>query len=112
MKLYDTTEEKLIRISFGFGKSISFQDTTVKEVFDCFIKVFENYKFTASFEVNNFSPLQKPSTQTALIVSVRKEGKEEGKAKGYKGESKNKTLYCINQDEAFSVFKNNYKKYI
>ena len=44
MKLYDTTEEKLIRISFGFGKSISFQDTTVKEVFDCFIKVFENYK--------------------------------------------------------------------
>lgn len=105
MKLYQVNKKPIVRISFGANKSLSFEDTTTEEVFNLFIKVFENHKVNRTIELKDFSPLKKPSASLNLCVTVRAElGKKFDK-------SKSKTIYGLNDTEAMEVFKNNYTLY-
>jgi hypothetical protein len=91
---------KIVRIQFGNGKSISFKDTTVEEVFSVFLRVFEEITFT-------HSALQKPGSMPQTLVSVR----AEVSSKKLKG-GRSKTIYGFEPEKAMAIFENEYQDYL
>lgn len=101
MKRFDPQPPtKIVRIQFGNGKSISFKDATVEEVFSVFLRVFEDITFT-------HSALEKPGSLPKTLVSVR----AEVSSKKLKGGT-SKTIYGFEPKEAMTIFEENYEKYI
>lgn len=106
MKIYKIHENPIVRISFGSNKSISFEETTTEQVYDVFLKVFNDIKINKVIELKNFNPFKKPHTNISLTVTIRAE-------KGKKfDKSKSKTIYGLDDFEAMDIFIKNYKKYI
>lgn len=106
MKVYRIDTNKLVRIEFRGGKSISFTDTTIEEVFDTAIKTFKNVVVGSEVKLVNHCPLNKPETTLSTVMSVRE---EEGILKG---KSKSKQLYGLTPMEAYDLFVNNYEKHL
>jgi len=98
MKVYiHDNSRKLVRISFGYLESISFENTTVKEVFDKAIEIFSKEKLNLEFEIKDHNPTKKPETSIALVMQVREENQ------GIKGGSKSKTLYGLTAIQAKEI---------
>lgn len=111
MKVFKPKKVEIVRIQFGNSKSISFEDTTIHEVFDVMVNVFSELKLNTTLELKNHSVFTKPSTLIVSRVNVRYEGFNYKKT-NHKGASKNKTLYGINQEDAYNYFKDNYEKFL
>jgi hypothetical protein len=109
MKIYRVERaDNIIRLSFNAHISISFEETTIEEVYNLFLKAFENVEVESCVLQHNV--LKKPMTKHKVLVQVRNEGVIEGKNRGYKGVSKSKTLYGIREDEAKKLFLQYYNK--
>jgi len=110
MKLFKKETNSIVRIQFG-NKSVAFQETSVTEVMDVAIKVFKNTKVTKTINIENACPLDPPRKEIGINIYVREEGGAYKKS-GYKGKSKNKTIYGLKEDEALAIFLENYEKYL
>ncbi len=110
MKLHEEQATTLIRIQFGMKevtKSVSFEDTTVFEVYDLFLKVFSDWKITKTLKLENHCPLSTIKSNTSLTCMIREEfGREKKPA------SKSKSLYGVSSLEAHDYFVKNYKKHL
>ena len=110
MKEYKQEHTEIVRLSFGSKKSISFQDTSVAEVYDLALKVFSEMTVTRTIELEA-SPLDKPMEKLSLIMTIRHESGAY-KLRGYKGKSKSKTLFGLTVEEAYDYFHKHYKRYL
>jgi len=110
MKVFRVEQNNIVRISFG-SKSMSFTETTVAEVYDIFLQVFDGYNINETIVLKNHSVFEKPSTLLNFVVNVREEGGGL-KSKYYKGGSKSKTMYGITKEKALNVFAKHYHKYL
>jgi hypothetical protein len=110
MKVYEQKHKEIVRISFGPKHSMSFEDTTVKDVFDLAIRVFSEYKLERRI-VFKGNPFDKPESGNKLIVTIRHESGAYAK-RGYKGKSKSKTMFGLTGKQAKEYFVENYEKYL
>jgi len=110
MKIHKQEDLNFIRLSFGY-KSVTMKDTTVEEVWNIVEKIFNEIKVDFTLKVKNHCVFTKPSKAAGLLMSIREEGGRH-RSNGYKGKSKNKTIYCISDEEAMKIFLNNYEKHL
>ena len=110
MKVYKQEHKEIVRISFGSKHSISFEDTSVNEVYDLTIKVLSKMKLKRTINING-SPFDRPTKELSIILSVRHESGAY-KLRGYKGKSKSKTMFGITGIEAKEYFEKHYKDHL
>jgi hypothetical protein len=99
----------MVRISFDARCSMTLVDCTVQEVYKLALEIFEKIQVTSTVQIVKHSPLQKPQSMMGIVMTVREESVT-NKDNGYKGKSKNKTLYGLNAEEALKVFQNHLQK--
>lgn len=108
MKEYIKNNEPIVRIQFGKNiptYSMSFTDTTVKEVAEIAIKIFNNER--VNIHINDVCPLTANSDILSVLVNVREE-RGSLKMKG----SKSITLYGLTSFQAFDIFCTKWASYI
>lgn len=110
MKVYEQTEFNVVRISFGPKDSMTFQDTTIDELYGIAYRMFSKLKINKTIKLKG-NPFNKPTVDVSLVLSIREE-KASLKAKGYKGKSRNKTMYGLTGPEAKKYFEDHYKEYL
>ncbi|MHA2218064.1 MAG: hypothetical protein ACXACY_19185 [Candidatus Hodarchaeales archaeon] len=110
MKIFKIEKvQHIVRISFNAHTSITFEETTIEEVYEIFLKVFKDVETTGA--LLRHKVLQKPMTEKKTLITVRQEGVINIATK-YKGVSKSKTLYGIAEAEAKKIFMDNYENFI
>lgn len=110
MKLFKIEKSpKIVRISFNAHVSVTFEETTIDEVYELALKVFKDVHVANMIVEHNV--LEKPQPKKKTLLQVREEGIAYSDSK-HKGPSKSKTLYGINEEEAKKHFLENYEHYM
>ena len=113
MKEFKRVDPKdLVRIQFGTKHSMSFTDTTVEEVMDIAKKVFSDVRINKTIRLDDWCPMNAPSSQVSLVLYVRKEKGGKTNPNYRTAGSKNKTIYGLTGEEAMKMFRERFTKYL